>query len=89
MVFGDWLEWNVSYWELRHLPNVLIVSYEDAQKDILSILRRMASFVGKSLSDAMFEQIRQHISFDEMQSGKVVYNPEISNFIRRGKVIIF
>ena len=90
LIYGDSIDMNLSYWNLRHHPNVLIITFEEAQEDIMGVLRKMSTFLNKSLSDELLEKIKQHVSFDNMQenaSVNSVHNPTIKgNFIRKGKV---
>ena len=90
LIYGDPVEHNIGYWNKRHLPNVLTLTYEDAQLDIMGTLRKMADFIGKSPSNDLLEKIKDHISFDNMRNNEAVnsaHNPTIKgDFIRKGKV---
>ena len=90
LVYGDPVDLMVSYWRMRHLPNVLILTYEDTQQDLAATLRKLATFLNKTPSDALIQQMCQHLAFDAMQKNDAVnskHNPTVKgNFIRKGQV---
>ena len=90
LVFGDPIEFMVTYWKMRHLPNILILTYEDTQQDLKGTLKKIAKFLNKTLSDGLLQKMCDHLSFDSMQKNDAVnssHNPTVKgNFIRKGKV---
>ncbi len=77
--FHDWLErdghpfwpfWaNVrSWWEVRDLPNVLLVHFADLKADMPGQIRRIADFLGIAIDEARWPAILEHCSFGYMQA---------------------
>ncbi|KAG0710509.1 Sulfotransferase family cytosolic 1B member 1 [Chionoecetes opilio] len=86
----------LGYWEARHNPNILFVTYEELQQNPEKIIRKMAEFLGMSLSDAEVTYVAENTSFVRMSS-----NPSVNyehwkdfgfafkdkgKFLRKGKV---
>lgn len=86
----------LEFWERRNEDRVLFLQYEDLQKDLAKEIRRIATFLGKSLSETQIEQIADHCSFRQMSINSRVkmtswidpamFNTDATPFMRRGKV---
>jgi aryl sulfotransferase len=77
--FLDWLEkdghpfwpfWeNVrSWWQLRQLPNVLMLHFEDLKRDLPSGIRRVARFLEIPIDESRWPAIVEHCSFSYMKA---------------------
>jgi aryl sulfotransferase len=56
-----------SYWEYRHLPNLLFVHYADLLADPAGQIQRVADFVGESLTAQELETAVEVTSIDSMR----------------------
>ncbi len=76
--FLDWLDrdghpfwpfWeNIrSWWEILHLPNVLLLHFAELKADLPGQIRRIAAFLDIPIDESRFEQIVEHCSFDYMK----------------------
>ncbi len=77
--FNDWLDgdgypfwpfWeNIrSWWEIRDLPNVLLLHYADLKADMPGHIRRIAAFLDIPVDDATWPAIVEHCSFAYMKA---------------------
>lgn len=68
--FPLWPYWdNVrSWWNVRHLPNVLLVHFNDMKADLEGAVRRIASFLDISPAEDRMPAILEHCSFDYMRA---------------------
>jgi aryl sulfotransferase len=77
--FRDWLArdghpfwpfWeNVrSWWEIRTLPNVMLLHFESLKQDLPGEIRRIADFLDTPIDESKWEQILAHCSFDYMRA---------------------
>jgi aryl sulfotransferase len=77
--FNDWLArdghpfwpfWeNIrTWWEIRALPNVLLLHYENLKQDMPGEIRRLADFLGIEVDEAKWPDILKHCSFDYMKA---------------------
>ena len=77
--FHDWLEmdghpfwpfWeNVrSWWEIRDLPNVLLIHFANLKADMPQEIRRIASFLDIPIDAVEWKAIVEHCSFDYMKA---------------------
>lgn len=57
-----------SWWEIRHLPNVLFVHFTDLKAAPETEIRRIANFLEIDPSEATWPAILEHCSFEYMQA---------------------
>ena len=56
-----------SWWEVRALPNVMLLHFADLKRDLPGGIRRIASFLDIEVDEARFPQIVEHCRFDYMK----------------------
>ncbi len=90
---GDWFDFNLSWWQHRDDPNVLIITYEDMKTDIYGVIKKMSDFIKKPISDEVLNKIVKHTAFDQMRDNKMVnyefssnLDTKVSKFMRKGQV---
>lgn len=68
--FPFWSLWdNVrTWWNIRHLPNVLFVHFATLKADMPGEIRRIAEFIGTPIDESKWEKILEHCSFDYMKA---------------------
>lgn len=76
--FHDWLDgdghpfWSFwenirSWWEIRRLPNILLLHYADLKADMEGEIRRLAAFLDIEVPADRWPAILEHCSFDYMK----------------------
>lgn len=82
-----------SWWEVRDLPNVLILHYADLKKDMAGEIRKISRFIGEEVEDdGVWGKILDHCSFEFMKSrsglcvpcGGRVFRDGGAGFINKG-----
>jgi hypothetical protein len=96
LLWGDWLEYNLSWWAYKDHPNVLIVNYEDMKKNQREVIGKVAEFCQKPVSDDAIDRIVEQTSFESMKQNPAtnyrsewhphIMNFDISPFMRKGIV---
>ncbi len=68
--FPFWPFWEnvASWWEIRDLPNVLMVHFADLKADMPGEIRRIAAFLDIPIDEAKWDAIVEHCTFDYMQA---------------------
>jgi len=89
-----WSLWeNVrSWWAIRHLPNVLMLHFEDLKRDLPGEMRRVADFLGITIDEKRFPTLVEHCTFDWMQRhgesvvplGGAIFENGVRSFINKG-----
>ncbi|XP_026724695.1 sulfotransferase family cytosolic 1B member 1-like isoform X3 [Trichoplusia ni] len=81
-------------WEKRNHPNMLFLFYENLSKDMPSVVRRVADFLGKDPSPEEMSRLRDHLSFENFRKNESVNMEDLKDcgllakdekFIRKGK----
>jgi aryl sulfotransferase len=67
--FPLWPFWSHvrSWWNVRELPNVMLVHFNQLKKDMPGEIRRIAAFLGLSLDEQAWPRILEHCSFEYMR----------------------
>ncbi|KAF8785879.1 Sulfotransferase 1C4 like protein [Argiope bruennichi] len=62
----------LDMWEHKNDQNILILFYEDLQKDIHGNIRKIASFLNRNPTEKEINDIANHCSFDNMSQNPTV-----------------
>lgn len=81
-----------SWWAIRHLPNVLLVHFEDLKRDLDGEVRRIAAHLGIEADTATLAKATAHSSFEWMKRhadkaaplGGVFWDGGAQTFINKG-----
>jgi aryl sulfotransferase len=57
-----------SWWEIRNLPNVLLIHFSDLKSDLPGSISRLATFLDIDVDPATMAKIIHHCGFDYMKS---------------------
>eukprot|EP00106_Octopus_bimaculoides_P006615 XP_014774057.1 PREDICTED: uncharacterized protein LOC106871849 [Octopus bimaculoides] len=92
---GDYFEYTRQWWSvIKDNPNVLIITYEEASKDLVKIVSLIAKFLGKKIDEQLTKDIADMCTFDRMKNEKPSIKENVlkvdfkdnSGFFRSGKV---
>jgi len=70
-----------EFWNQRNEPNVHFITYEDMKKDLPSIVRATAKFLGKSLTEVQLEKLVGHLSFESMKKNAAVNYDAVTDYL--------
>ena len=56
-----------SWWEIRNLPNVILIHFADLKRDMPGEIRRIASFLDIPIHEQCWPAILEHCSFEWMK----------------------
>lgn len=80
-----------SWWDIRRLPNVLLVHFNNLRANTRGEISRIADFIGTSVDEAAWPRILKHCSLDYMkqQAAKIemmdmVFKGGGSTFVNKG-----
>lgn len=80
-------------WAKRNDPNVLFLFYEDVTADLASAIRKIAHFLGQSITDGDVAKLAKHMDVNTFKKNQSVNRdfvpssglPGTSTFIRKGR----
>ncbi|TNC62131.1 sulfotransferase domain-containing protein [Rubellimicrobium roseum] len=81
-----------TWWQIRHLPNVKLVHFNELKRDLVGSIREIAAFLDIEIDEATFPAILEHCSFDYMKAhaelsaplGGAPWEGGASTFINKG-----
>ncbi len=84
----DWLDndgfpmgpfWRTTqtWWDIRNLPNVLLVHYNNLKADMEGEIRRIAAFLEIEIDEDNWPAIVEHCTFDYMKENADVLSPDV------------
>ena len=90
--YDSYLANNLSWREFDH-PNLLKITYEEARRDIRTVLRTVIEFVGRPVSPERLEEVLAKTEFKAMQTNELRlqvnhfrYDDKEKPFLRKGVV---
>jgi len=92
--FPWWPFWEniYSWWEIRHLPNVMLLHFENLKRDMPGEIRKIAQFLDIPIDASNWDTILHHCSFDYMKQnaaksvplGGIFWDGGAKTFINKG-----
>lgn len=102
--FRDWLAgdgspywpfWShvQSWWDIRHLPNVLLLHFGELKADMPAGIRRVAEFLEIDVDETRWPAIVEHCTFDYMKKNAAklskmfdqeIFRGGLTNFVNKG-----
>ena len=64
---GSFWEHNQGWWDARHLPNVLLVHFNNLKTDLPGEMRRIASFLDIKIEEELWPSLVEHCGLDDMR----------------------
>jgi len=82
--FGSHFHFLNTFWEFRHLPNLLLVHYNDLKKDLDAEMRRISTFLEIDVNDSIWPTLVEAATFDAMKRDGEMLLPETAMIFRGG-----
>lgn len=60
-----------SWWEIRNLPNLMLLHFAELKADLPGQIRRIASFIDIPIDESNFDAVVEHCGFDFMKANPV------------------
>lgn len=81
-----------TWWDIRHLPNVMLLHFADLKADPQGKIRELAAFLDIAVADDTWPSILEHCSFDYMKRnadkaaplGGLLWEGGAARFINKG-----
>jgi aryl sulfotransferase len=77
-----WLNYQ-SWFDARHLPNVLTVHFNGLKSDLAGEMRRIAGFLGIEVEEGLWPVVVEHCTFDYMKK-MAAASPILGQFFKGG-----
>ncbi|KAF2888820.1 hypothetical protein ILUMI_17353 [Ignelater luminosus] len=87
-MYGSYWKNIFGYWEHRNSPNILFIKYEDMKTNLPSVIRQVAKFLEKDLTDEQIELLTKHLSFESMKNNPSVNFETYLERLRRSNFVV-
>ncbi|XP_062382291.1 sulfotransferase 2B1-like isoform X2 [Sardina pilchardus] len=93
VMFGSWFDHVKGWTHVKDQEHILYIFYEEMIMDLKESVRKMSSFLGKSLSQEVIADIADHCVFKNMKTNKMsnyslvsseIFDQKKSAFLRKG-----
>jgi len=82
--FGSHFTHLESFWEFRHLPNLLLVHYNDLKADLAGEMRRIAAFLDIAVPESRWPTLVEAATFEAMKRDGEMLLPEVALIFQGG-----
>jgi aryl sulfotransferase len=93
--FHEWLDggglplgtsfWeHIQGWDARHLPNILLVHFNNLKADLPGEMRRIAGFLRIEIDEARWPAMVEHCTFDYMKKTASAHSPILDAVFQGG-----
>ena len=86
----DWYSWwpfwshIQSWWDIRRLPNVRLLHFNNLKADLPGEMRRIAGFLDIEVDEASWPALVEHCTFDYMKEHASVVVAKLADFFEGG-----
>lgn len=87
-MYGSYWKHIFGFWERRNLPNILLIKYEDMKTALPSVIRQVAEFLEKDLTNAQIELLTKHLSFESMKNNPSVNWEDYIARLRKSNFVV-
>ena len=97
IVFGPWCRHVRDFYDMKKQGKpLLMVAFEDMKKDRMGVIKRVAEFLGKKLTEEQFQKVYEETSFEAMKKNSTgnyshlqqmgLWDNNMAPFMRKGVV---
>ncbi|KAF2888446.1 hypothetical protein ILUMI_17727 [Ignelater luminosus] len=77
-----------GYWEKKDFLNILFIKYEEMKANLPAVIKRIAKFLEKKLTEEQIELLTKHLSFESMKNNRAVNFESSLEKLRKSNLMV-
>lgn len=69
-LYSDHMDHVLNFWNAKHLPNILFITYEDLLSNSFATIKKISEFLKCNYTDKQIKDLTEFTSFDNMRKNK-------------------
>lgn len=82
IIYAPFYEHILNFWNARHEPNFLFLTYEQMKSDMVAVLKKVSKFFGKNYTEEQLDRLSRHLHVDSMKHNPTANNTKLMEHIR-------
>lgn len=66
-IYAPHMDHILNFWNVKHLPNILFITYEDLLSDSFATIKKISKFLERSYTDEQIKDLTEFTSFENMK----------------------
>ncbi|GAB0089322.1 hypothetical protein DMENIID0001_038410 [Sergentomyia squamirostris] len=80
--FGSYHSHVTNFWNMRHLDNIIFLTYEEMKSDLPAVIEKLSKFMGKSYNEDQVQKLTHHLSFENHSKNPYANGEDIVSRLR-------
>ena len=81
--YSPFIKHVLGYWDRKDDPNILFITFEQMKKDLPEVIKQVATFLNRKISDSDINVLANHLSFKNMKKNAAVNKEDVLEVARK------
>jgi len=81
--YSPFIKHVLGYWNRRNDPAIMFIAFEEMKKDLPAVIKKVATFLDKDISESNIAVLANHLSFKNMKKNAAVNKEDVLEVARK------